>query len=102
MPIYKISLARTIGPIISSYELRSISGKFLYFPKNTLIIDESEELFHKDIYTIAKNAQLVTEPPIGYGKIINGEIKSWISNYFGETPEDVKKTIANELELFPG
>ena len=101
MPIYTISFTRNPKIIKTSLELQSISGKFLYFTHDIIIIDESEELFHKDIYTTAKNSQLVTESPIGYGKMRNGEILSWESNFFGLTPLELQPTISRLLTSLP-
>lgn len=114
MHIYQLTPSSSEHPhvehITNRDQLYELSGKFLYFPHyDSLFVVDDPDIYHKDIYELAKHAELNSEHlissdhrPHGYGKLHHGKVESWKSHYFGETPEDVKKTIANELELFPG
>jgi hypothetical protein len=109
MHIYKLTPSSSEQPhvehINTKEELYNLSGKFLYFTHyDSLIVVDDPDIFHKDIYELAKHAVYNSEPlvteehhPHGFGKLHHGKVENWESHYFGQTPEDLKKIISDGL-----
>lgn len=80
-------------------QIAGLEGKFLYFSAiDTLVMADSLELFHKDIYQHLLSLSFrglfaLPGKPDGFGIVAGGAIISWKSFYFGETPAEKKPLI---------
>lgn len=93
MPVYILhpdSFER-LEPVTHHEQLEAVSGKFLYFsPSDTLVIADSTDLYHKDIFLHLQSLSFrglfpSDSRPTGYGYLKHAFVSSWISQFFGET-----------------
>lgn len=105
MPVYLLHSQRTepFEVIQTKEKLQAIAGKFLYFaPARTLVIADSLDLYHKDIFLYVQSASFrgklpLLARPTGYGRLEEGRVCSWISQFFGETPAKDRTEITELL-----
>lgn len=105
MPVYILhpEAEPKIELVQSADQLVGTQGKFLYFsPIDTLVVADSLELYHKDIFLHVqalafRSVFLPCEHPDGYGRLENGQVVSWVSQYFGETTKDMQRKIERLL-----